>query len=187
MAKRKSATRVFVRDAKGQMVQVEDHRFAAGSWPIQLQVPATDADRWMLYLQAECQERGWSYSAIGQMASDENSGSITVQGDPYSVTIAWERQRKGPLTLQARSEPETAAEQAAHFVQRINERFTTRETKEFYRRSYLYYERLPWRGEFWLDDRLRLGPPSRHASWLLAPQVIVVDLTVDAEIGRAHV
>ena len=179
MAKKKSSAQVFVPGASGRMVLVEDHRFDQGSWPIQLEVPATDADLWMQYLQAECDERGWNHSSIGQMAADENSGSITVQGGPYAVTIVWERQRKGPLTLRAKSEPETEGEQAANFVRRINERFRARETREFYRRTYLYYERLPWRGELWLDDRLRLGPPSHHAKWLLAPQVIVVDATVN--------
>src|SRR5258708_5969050 len=110
------------------MVPVEDHRFDLGSWPIQLKVPAADADLWMQYLQAECDERGWNYSSIGQMAADENSGSVTVRGGPYAVTIVWERQRNAPLMLRARSEPDSETEQAVSFVRRIDERFKARET-----------------------------------------------------------
>jgi hypothetical protein len=41
------------------------------------------------------------------------------------------------------------------------------------------YQGLPWRGELWLASGLRLGPPSRYAEWLIAPQIIVVDAELD--------
>ena len=44
----------------------------------------------------------------------------------------------------------------------------------------LEYDGLPWRGEFWLDDTLRLGPPSRQdETALYGPRVILVDALVD--------
>lgn len=56
----------------------------------------------------------------------------------------------------------------------------------------LHYEGLPWRGEVWLDNGLRLGPPSREEgpvppfnvpmSW--GPRVILVDAQVEVLDGR---
>jgi hypothetical protein len=50
----------------------------------------------------------------------------------------------------------------------------------------LHYDGLPWRGELWLDDTLRLGPPSRDGGTVLhgfpiinGPQVILVDAQVE--------
>ena len=44
----------------------------------------------------------------------------------------------------------------------------------------LKYHGLPWCGELWLDDTLRLGPPSRqYETVLIGPRVIIVDALVD--------
>src|SRR5436309_769774 len=167
------------------MTPVEDRRFDGGNWLVVLEIPAALADAWMEYLQAECSDRDWRWSSIGQMGPDENSGSITVHAGPGQspeLTIVWERHRKGPLSLRARSSDRDGlpADQVVAFVDRINERFQAGEKHTFYRRGYLHYEGLPWRGELWLNDQIRLGPPSRHADWLIAPQVIVVDALLQA-------
>lgn len=42
------------------------------------------------------------------------------------------------------------------------------------------YEGPPWRGELWLDDTLRLGPPSRQdETFLLSQRVILIDAQID--------
>ena len=73
---------------------------------------------------------------------------------------------------------------AAAFLVRVNDNFHAGVTNRFYERAYLYYEGLPWRGELWLGDDLRLGPPSRHADALFAPQIIVIDAVLYAPSWR---
>jgi len=86
------------------------------------------------------------------------------------------------LSLRARpsGRDELPADQLVAFLDRVNERFRAGEKQTFYRRGHLHYEGLPWRGELWLNDQIRLGPPSRHADWLIAPQVIVIDALLQA-------
>src|SRR5215510_4777125 len=43
----------------------------------------------------------------------------------------------------------------------------------------LTYHGLPWRGELWLSDDLRLGPPSQFADSRSGPQVVVIDAMVE--------
>ena len=55
------------------------------------------------------------------------------------------------------------------------------ETAQIFRAWHLYYEGLPWRGELWLDETLRLGPPSRlHERSLIGPRIIIVNQYVNA-------
>src|SRR5216684_335210 len=66
----------------------------------------------------------------------------------------------------------------------VNERSASRVTQQFHRGWQLCYDGLPWRGELWLDDTLRLGPPSlQDETALLGPRVIIVDAFVDS-VGR---
>src|SRR5215467_3502679 len=172
MAKKKPAAQVSMADGAGGMVPVHDRRLDDGPWPHVFEVAAARADNWMEYLQCECTERGWQYASIGQMDSQENSGSITIRTrDGHEVpelVVVWERQRHGPLLIHAKPAgyPVLSSDEAAAFIDRVNENYRAGITKRFRERAYLYYEGLPWRGELWLDD-VRLGPPSRHADWLL--------------------
>jgi hypothetical protein len=51
--------------------------------------------------------------------------------------------------------------------------------ERIYRRGQLEYEGLPWLAEVWLDDTLRLGPPSRQDDTaLFGPRVVLVDSLV---------
>jgi hypothetical protein len=58
MPKKKSGAQFHVADGAGGMRQVADLRFEAGEWPIELVVPANDAESWMAHLEAEPEERG---------------------------------------------------------------------------------------------------------------------------------
>ena len=93
MAKAKSKAVVMVADGVGGLVQVEDRRFVAASWPITFDVPTEQADNWLTYLTAECEKRGWSSGGISQMEAKENSGSITFNdrtGQPQ-LEVVWEQ------------------------------------------------------------------------------------------------
>lgn len=190
MPKTKSTAQAAVSDGSGGMVALEDHRFDDGPWDVTIEIPPAQADDWIEYLNAECDDSGWSRSAFGQMEADENSQSITVRtgvaGQAPEITLVWERTRAGPLRVRARitGDPQPAQDLATEFIDRVNERFHAGTKQAFYRRGYLQYEGLPWRGELWLEDELRLGPPARHAEWLIAPQIITVDAVVRAITWR---
>ena len=49
-----------------------------------------------------------------------------------------------------------------------------------YRWGILEYQGLAWRGELWLDDNVRLGPPcQQYEEATRGPRVVVVDAIVD--------
>lgn len=190
MPKHKSNAQIHVADGAGGMRPVSDLRFEAGDWPIELVVPAKDADTWMAHLSAEMQERGWSSSGLSQIDTAENSGTLSVHAanGPSSPTlyIVWEKSRAAPLRVKARpgGSPILSLDLAREFIDAVSERARKRITARAYRWDMLIYKGLPWRGELWLGDHVRLGPPSRFPDALLGPQVVIVDAMVD---GIGHV
>ena len=177
MVKRKSRAEIRTADGSGGMSRVEDLRFEGGEWPVQLEVAGEEADRWLLRLGAECGKRGWQHSALKQIERAENSGTISVKAADGSdiVSVVFERHRNGPLKIRARPKSPASIElmeatQAAHRAGTL---------QQFYRRGLLHFDGLPWRGELWLGNSLRLGPPSEQdESALLGPRYIVVDSQV---------
>jgi hypothetical protein len=124
MAKAKSKATIMIADGSGGMVKVQDRRFDAGDWPIQFEVPNEQADNWLRYFNDECERRGWSTSAIGQMGTRENSGSITVNAgstDKMQLAAVWERERGGSMLLRARSAgvPDFPVSEAQEFFEQI--------------------------------------------------------------------
>src|SRR6266540_2357383 len=106
MPKQKPSAQIHVADGAGGMRQVTDLRFEPGEWPINLVVPAKDAEAWMAHLGAEIEERGWSSSSLTQLEATENSGTLSVHTttgpSPATLDIAWERLRGKELRLRAR-------------------------------------------------------------------------------------
>lgn len=190
MAKAKSKATILVTDGAGGMAKVPDRRFEACDWPIRVDVPREQADSWLKYFYAQCEKRRWSSSGIGQFEARENSGSITVNSggaDNRQLAVVWERKLAGPLQVRARSAgvPEFPLTDAREFFDRVNEQCRSGATERIYRRYQLEYDGLPWRGEFWLDDTLRLGPPSRQdETALLGPRVIIVEALVEC-VGQS--
>jgi hypothetical protein len=186
MAKTKSKAVTMAADSAGEMVQVQDRRFEAGDWPIRFEVTKDQADTWLQYLWAECRKRGWSCSGSGQIEAKENSGSISITSgtvEPLQLAIVWERKLGASLKVRARSAgaPEFPLGLAKQLFQEVNERCRAGVQEQIYLRGQLSYDGLPWRGELWLSDMLRLGPPSRHdESVLVGPQVILIDAQVEA-------
>lgn len=166
------------------MTPVQDRRFEKGDWPIQFDIPSDRADTWFQYLSSECTRRGWSCSAIQQMDAKENSGSFTITNGAASgsqLVLVWERKQRGPLKLRARSigTPEILLADAEELFARVTEHNQVGVKDEFYLRGQLSYDGLPWRGELWLNDKLRLGPPSlQDETVILSTRVIIVDAMV---------
>lgn len=185
MTRQKIGSTIHVADGDGGMAPLADLRFDTAEWPITFDVPAHLADHWIAHLDAECSERRWSSQSLGQLEAAENSGTIVINtataGRSPALEIVWERPRGGPIRVRARLAgiPPMALEAANDFLDAVRGRCQTGTKVRLHRRAHLIYEGLPWRGELWLGNELRLGPPCRHASWLVAPQVIIVDAEVE--------
>jgi hypothetical protein len=194
MVKRKSKAVVTVPDGAGGMIRVEDQRFEPPPWQIAFDVTKQQAETWFSYFDVECNKRGWSSRETGQSERRENSGSITINtnSSAQEMTLIWERRRGGVLKVRASSTgaAEIPLADMDAFFETISSRCRSGVMEQFYRRGQLYYTGLPWRGELWLDDAIRLGPPSQlYEGTLHGPRVILVDAMVDS-IGpkaSAHV
>lgn len=184
--KKKSKAMVLAADGTGGLAQVVDHRFDAAEWPIQFKIETPHADTWLRYLRAECRKRNWGCSSLGQMEAKENSGSITVTTGPpgqAQLDIVWERKRDRPLYVRARKsgDPLFLVQDAQAFLDQITEACRAGHKGRVRVRGQLVYEGAPWRGELWLTNSLRLGPPSKQDETALWGQrVILVDSNVDA-------
>jgi hypothetical protein len=183
----------MVAGANGGLVPVHDRRFdPQRDWPIRFEIEAADADLWMRYFYDQCARRGWSSGGIAQIERSENSGSISVnQGSPDKpqLAVAWERRRNRPMLVRARAEGSlhTPLSEIQTFFDEVNARCTSRVTERVYRRGTLEYYGLPWRGEYWLDETVRLGPPSlQYERAMFGPRAIVVDSLIEC-IGAADV
>lgn len=190
MTKQKPSAQIQVADGAGGMRPVADLRFDIGEWPIKLVVPSNDAETWMVHLSTEIEERGWSSSGLSQLDRAENSGTLSVHTasgpSPPALDIVWEKMRDGDLRLRARPSgtPVLFLEVARDFIAATNARQRAGTTLCEYRWASLTYDGLPWLGELWLEDELRLGPPSKHPTEaLLGPQALIVDAMVEG-IGR---
>ena len=147
------------------MMEVKDRRFENGDWPIKFEVPVEQeqADRWPRYLRAACHRRSWASSGLGQLERVENSGTITVtaNGKPQ-LEIVWERKRDRPMKVRARlaSSSDLSSSEAEQFFNEVNNSCGSAVTEPIYVRGTLQYDGLAWRGELWLDDKMRFGPPN---------------------------
>jgi hypothetical protein len=143
----------------------------------------------MAHLHAEIEARGWSTSSFSQLHAAENSGTISVHTapGPYppGMDIVYERLRDAGLHLRARlsGDPPLPVDEAEEFFERIGRRLDAGETDRGHRREFLSYDGLAWRGELWLGDNLRLGPPSKFPEALSGRQILVVDAMIEG-IGQ---
>jgi len=190
MAKQKPSAQIRVADGASGMRPIADLRFEAGEWPIDLVVPAKDAETWMAHLSAEIEERGWSSSGLSQLDGAENSGTLfvhTASGQsPPTLEIVWDKPRGAALQLRARPSgtPVLSLEVARDFINATSARQRAAKTFRAHRWGLLTYDGLPWCGELWLESELRLGPPSKHPTdALCGPQVLIVDAMVEG-IGQ---
>jgi len=189
MPKQKTSAQIHVADGAGGMRQVADLRFETGEWPIALVVPAKDAETWMTHLNAEMEERGWNSSSFSRLDAAENSGTLSVHTangpSPATLEIVWERPRGKELKILAKpsGDPVLYLDVARDFINAVGARVRTGKVLCAHQHALLTYDGLPWRGELWLDDNHRLGPPSKYPDSLLGPQILVVDAMIEG-IGR---
>jgi len=192
MPKQKPKVQMRVADGAGGMRPVDDLRFEAGEWPIELVIPSTEAETWMAHLGAEREERGWSASGLSQLEGAENSGTLSVHTDrgpsPPTIEVVWERPRDGDLRVRARTSgtPVLSLGIARDFFHATSARQSEGKTLRAHRWAILTYHGLPWRGELWLESELRLGPPSKHMDTLLGPRALIVDAMIEG-IGQQGV
>ncbi|MBC7945482.1 MAG: hypothetical protein H7X91_09540 [Burkholderiales bacterium] len=185
MPKQKSSAEIHIADGEDGMRAVVDLRFEAGEWPIEFVVPKKDADSWMAHLRSEIEERGWNSGGLSQLEAAENSGTLSVYTangpNPPTLHIVWERRRGAALRVKAHPDgnPTLSLDLAREFINAANQRMQRNVTVRAHRWDLLTYRGLSWRGELWLGDDLRLGPPSRFPDALSGPQVIIVDAMVE--------
>lgn len=192
MAKKKSGVTFSTPDGAGGMRVVSDHRFDPDQWTIKTTIPASKSEEYMAHLNAAAETRGWSISGLGQLNQHESTGSLTlhvVTGQSNeSIYISWGKARGGSLSILARATQIGAAtdQVAVEFFGEVDSRLRSGKTESTHRRYWLMYDGLPWKGELWLNDRLRLGPPSRFPDTVFGPQAVIVDAMVNG-IGRAGI
>ena len=188
LEKKASSAQILVNDGTGSMASIEDGLVKQAHWPITFVVPSDGAESWMAHLDAEVQERGWAGGGVAQLRDVGNSGNMSFHAPassfPLIVHINWERPRGGELAISAG--PERTGEQelaaANEFIDGVRSRHAERRLHQNYSRTILTYSGLPWKGEVWLSDTVRLGPPTKHPATLLGPQCILVD-TLSHGIG----
>jgi hypothetical protein len=169
-----------------KMSKIQNSHFKTIAWPIRFEVPGEQADDWLRYLDAECQRRGWVASSTSRQVPQENRGNITVSvggANTQRLSVVWERRRRKQMRVRACSvgQPELNLADIQEFFQKVDERCRSNAKESFYRGGPLEYEGLPWLGELWLDDTLRLGPPSRQDDFSpLGPRVVLVDTVLQA-------
>lgn len=192
MPKERPRAELRVADGEGGMRVVEDHRFDDGPWPLDFSVAAKDAEAWMAHLRAETTKRGWNTGGISQREAAENSGTLSIRSasGPSSPTLdlVWDKPRTGDLLIRGRpgGNPAMSLDTAEEFIRAVRDRVSSGAIDRAHRWDLLSYQGLPWRGELWLSNDLRLGPPSRFPEALLGSQVLVVDATLDG-IGQAGI
>lgn len=186
LPRKKLRSEVLVPDASGQMRAVPDRRFDDGPWPISFVVPVELSETWLHYLGLECSRRNWSNPAITQLGARGNSGSVSIASNEHpdlTFDLVWERAKDGPLAVRSRSSGRTEfpVSQLQAFFEAVNVLCAGQPKGRFWKRSQLSYYGLPWKGEYWLNDQTRLGPPSiDNGRVLIAPRRVIVDMELEA-------
>jgi hypothetical protein len=175
------------------MMEVKDRRFEGGDWPIKFEIPVEQeqAERWSRYLAWGCHRRGWSPSAFGQLERAENSGTITPTANGKAqLEIVWERKRGLSLKVKARLAPSSSLSllEAEQFFREVNDSCRAAVTEPLYVRATLQYDNgMAWRGELWLDDKTRIGPPSlQDETATIGPRIVHVDAILEC-IGEPDI
>ena len=185
MPKKKPEFEVRVASGTGEMVPVVDHRFDGGGWPFSFEVVGDEANTWLEYFSTECAKRGWSCSGIGELAAEQNNGTLTVRpqtGSEPLLDLVWKRKRGGALAVRARASVGSALskQEVSDLLDKTSSNCRIQAKETFYRRGHLTYEGRAWRGEIWLSNRLRLGPPSRMGTdAVFGTRAVIVDALID--------
>ncbi len=195
MTRRKTPGAIIqVADGKGGLVALSDHRSSPNGWQHTLEVDAGTAQALMAHLNAEVTNRGGTTAGLTQLGAAQTSGALTLRfpalptSEVVTIEIAWDKPRDGGLNLRARAAESTVTARTFcdDFFSALQDRLRNNPMDRGYRRFWLVYEGLPWRGELWLEPDLRLASPSRFPPALLGRQVVLVDALTDG-IGQSGV
>ena len=181
-----------VSDGAGGMRPLEDHRFGPGRWQVSATIPAVEGEAFFAYLDLEIRTRGWNAGSLTQLTSEANSGSMTIYLSPgqavSTIEVAWDKKRNRELRIQARpgGDPPTSPALLDEFFGAVTARHNERRLDRAHRRYWLAYDGLPWAGELWLTDDLRLGPPSKSEPVQIGRRIVIVDAMPEG-IGDAGI
>jgi hypothetical protein len=164
MTEAKPKARIHIQDGKGGLVELRDYRFTPPApGDIELDVAADLAENWLEYLNAELRQRGWSSGGISQLLPEQVGGSITIQSPSEGqIIVVWRGRRGRAITVRARAlaSAETRNALVDELLATVTEKCGRGDITQHHRAGVLQYRGLPWRGELWLDDSLRLSQPS---------------------------
>jgi len=92
------------------------------------------------------------------------------------------------MKVQARlaSSSNLSSSEVEQFFRQVNDSCGSAVTEPIYVRGTLQYAGQAWRGELWLDDKTRLGPPSQQDEAINGPQHVHVDAILEC-IGELDV
>jgi hypothetical protein len=185
----KSNAQMLVPNQAGAMAAFEDRRFEKG-WPIEVFVPDEHWEHWLQHVEFECRIRKWQCIRFDQLGV---SGTLTIRtlpADPSpELVIRWERRDHKPMKVRARlaGTPELSRSEADNFFSAVQESCRIGRKERFHCYGQLHYFGLPWKGEVWLEDALRLGPASHVGNDSVegfqlkyGPRVILVNGEIDA-------
>jgi hypothetical protein len=185
MAKRKADAQLHVADGAGDLTPVQDLRFETGEWPVRFRIPSRHAQEWMAQLDAECELRGHATSGLSQLGADETSGTTQVRlangTAAPTFDLVWERARDQRLVVRARpsGDPVPSIAELRSFLAAVTRALRSKRRQRQHRRTYLVTRGRPWSGDLWLTPELCLSAPSKPASYMNDPQIIVVDAMVE--------
>jgi hypothetical protein len=104
------------------------------------------------------------FRVMAQLDAKENSGAVLSAGElvPKSPSCHHLGPRaQWPTVLRAHCR-DFLPPLAQELIDLVTDRCRAGAKERFYLRAQLHYEGLPWKGELWLSDTLRLGPPSKQ-------------------------
>jgi hypothetical protein len=152
-------------------------------WRLDFAIPLERVERWRIFFANECRKRDWRASGGGEVTADINKGIETIDRPGGGrLTLEWSWAKGGPLLGHATptGEMEFPKEEAQHFLAELDRRTRHEVPTRVWIRGPLGYEGLAWRGELWLNDSLRLGPPAKHDEWSpIGPRIVMVDTYVE--------
>jgi hypothetical protein len=164
---------------------IDAQDFDDSPWLFEQTIPSADATAWMEHLHAETESRDWSATGKTHCESRSNHGSHSVHTESgqnaRTLHIVWKRPRNGDLHVKAIPDKNFGipADIAQGFMDAVSERYRSNTMSIDHRYNMLSYEGPAWRGELWLGDDIRLGPPSRFPPSPRGPQIVIVDAMVE--------
>jgi hypothetical protein len=163
------------------------------SLPVLTTICSEDSELWLGALEHLCSDKGFGINQITQNMADGNEGiiEITPPGQIVKLELVWRKPRNKALVIRLSFTsgidfPEIGPDV---LVKAVHQKMGARQHTKIHRQGQLEYYGKKWAGEFWLDDAMRLGPPSMQFEeaigeleevYIGGPRVILLDALVDS-------